>query len=212
MNEFQLDTFSYRNATRAGSKEYKDVPPSFTYILVGTNSSTRVVFARVLTKKYVGSIATAMVAMVPEQFQPMIRTIRNDDGNEFQNLLPHLESKGWHFPESSQSDLKVTEYTTARKVSELNGLTQQMENKAGTMLSGTGVTVTAPVETMVRTTRELIEQWKRAGDSSRERWQQVLPRLLVIYNHTIHSAFDNQYTPAQLLEDASLRQRYKGQE
>jgi hypothetical protein len=67
----------------------------------------------------------------------------------------------------------------------------------------------APVETMVRTVREIIEVWIRAGDRNGQGWMQNLDRLMTIYNFTVNSAFDNKYSPADVLSDVSLQRRYK---
>lgn len=203
MNEFQLDTFSYQNAARPGGRA------SFTHVLVGVDPSTRVAFARALGENKVGSVSTSLVAMVPEEIQPMVRLIRTDDGGEFKDLLAHMEAKGWKFP-AAQGDVDVRENTAVRTVTELNGLVHQMENKAGAQLSGMRYTssLLAPVETMVRTVREVIEQWIRAGHSDGTGWRRNLSDMMIAYNNTIHAAFDNQYSPKQVFEDETLQQRY----
>lgn len=211
--EFQLDTFQYRVA---GNPMYPDQPARFVHVLVGIDPSTRIAFARALQSKSAASIATAMVAMIPEDIQPQIRMFRTDAGTEFVQLLSELGKKGWSFPkevkpDSEEAEPRMVQDTEERKIAEFRGVRHQMENKAGTMLTGqnSSPALLAPVETMVRTVREIIEEWKRAGDRNGQGWQQNLERLMIIYNHTIHSAFDNKYTPMDVLQNEGLQQQYK---
>lgn len=219
MREIQLDTFSYQAVTRAGEREYRDLPTSFMHVLVATHTGSRVIFARLVRGRFrTSSVALALVRMIPPEAQRLVRVIRTDDGNEFRGLLREMAARGWAFaqpPPPQHAEVRLVQNTDDRTVTELGGVRHVAENKAGAMVTGRGVSpgVLAPVEVAVRTVRELIEAWKRVGQPDRrgQPWTEVLPRLTYVYNNTVHAAFGNRHSPFDVLLDPELQEHYRTQ-
>ena len=83
-------------------------------------------------------------------------------------------------------------------------------DKAGKMLGSqrTSPSTLAPVESMIRTVRELIEQYRRVGEPGKP-WHQQVAKLVMYYNNTVHSAFKNKDTPYEVATRPALQEDHK---
>ena len=197
-HELQMDLLYYTSGMEQGDSGKKRKKPKI--VLAVIDPGTRVGFARPIPSKKTESIAHALCEMIPSEIQELVEVLRSDDGSEFspQKLEPLLKKNGWHFNPNFE---------------------QKRVNKAGRMLSGSdsSPSTMAPVETFIRTLRELIEYYKRAGSSADGKLSLfganrvvTFQGLVNIYNQTTHSAFDNKFSPQDMVEpkNASIYEHF----